>query len=154
MADLRPAAQRGFTLIEMMVAMAILLVGVTSLLSALGGGVDLRRAGEAQIQAGLCADEAFLQVQQGIQLRQDATSPLDLQLPVLQDQPLGDFPGMSYTVRYHEDAGRPDVVLVEIAVRWQEQAEDVQQQFFRVLRKQSPAALRVKRFRQDNGLQR
>ena len=41
MATAEPQRQSGFTLIEMMVALGILLLGVTALLAALSGGADL-----------------------------------------------------------------------------------------------------------------
>lgn len=148
----RIRGQRGFTLIEMMVAMAILLLGITSLMAALGGGVQLRRSSEAQIEAAMVADQALLRVQQGIERKPDATSMLELRLPELIDQQVESFPGMHYSVQYRQDPDRPDIVMVEIAVRWLEQAEDVQQRYFRVLPLQEPMRQRVARFLQDHGL--
>jgi hypothetical protein len=61
---------------------------------------------------------------------------------------------MRFSVQYQDDPDRPDVVLVEVAVRWLEQAEGVQQRYFRVLPRQEPMGQRVARFLQDNGLSR
>lgn len=141
--------QRGFTLIEMMVALAILLVGVTSLLAALAGAVDLRRSSEAQAEAGRVADQALLAVQQQIR-RQPGDDALALQLPQLLDQPVPALPGMSYSVRYTREPDRFDVVLVEIDVRWREQGEDMRQRFHRLLPLQEPLGVRAARFLDDN----
>jgi prepilin-type N-terminal cleavage/methylation domain-containing protein len=141
----------GFTLIEMMVALGILLVGVTTLLTVLGDSMSLRRTSEGRIAAGLIAEDVLHQIQsQGFQRKPAATSPLDLELRSLDDQPVPGVPGGTWSVAYAEDETRPDIVLATVKVRWLEQGDSVQQEFQAILPKSEPFAARVQRWRQEH----
>lgn len=148
MAD-RPRAA-GFTLIEMMVALGILLVGVTTLLTVLGDSMSLRRTSEGRIAAGLIAEDVLHQIGQGFQRKPAATSPLDLELRSMDDQPVPGVPGATWSVAYTEDEARPEIVLATVKVRWLEQGDSVQQEFQAVLSKSEPFAARVQRWRQEH----
>ncbi|GAB4162334.1 MAG: hypothetical protein Fur0037_28590 [Planctomycetota bacterium] len=147
----RAADERGFTLVEMMVALAILLVGITSLLGALTGGIEMRRSSEAETEAALAADRVFAEVVEGVRLAPDARTALDLIYPSIENRPCGTLPGMSCSVRYENDPDRPDLVLAVVEVSWKEQGEDVRREFARILQRQEPLGLRVARFLRQNG---
>ncbi|HLQ36445.1 MAG TPA: type II secretion system protein [Planctomycetota bacterium] len=145
----------GFTLVEMLVALAILLVGVSSILATMSTGVDLRRTSDGRLQAELLAETALQRAQQqSFQKKADAHDPLDLQLQPLQDLEAEGFPGMRYGVSFTEDPARPDLVLARVQVRWLEQGEDVQAEFLRVLPKQEPFGTRVQRWLKEHGITR
>ena len=93
--------EQGFTLIELMVAMGILVVGLTSLLALLTLGVSLRRGTDARHRAVLLADAVLQRVEQeSFRLHDDADHALDFTYDELQDQEVTDFPGMRYGVRF------------------------------------------------------
>jgi prepilin-type N-terminal cleavage/methylation domain-containing protein len=143
--------ERGFTLAEMLVALAILLVGITSLLAALTSGVGLRRGADARVEAGLLAGEVIHQLrQQAFAPGQDGASVLEAAPRPLQgDHPR--FPGMRWSVTYTAAAERPDLVLCAVAVQWLEEGESELQEFMALLPRQEPLGARVRRFRANNG---
>jgi prepilin-type N-terminal cleavage/methylation domain-containing protein len=153
--DRQPAGAGGFTLIEMMVALAILLVGVSALMSALTSGVDLRRSSDARLEASMLAEEAFRRVQtESMRRKPDGQSALDLGVMPFTDQETPGFPGMHWSAVFVDEPTRPDIVLVRIEVKWQEKGDEVEQDFQRVLTRSEPMGVRVARFRTDNALAR
>lgn len=148
----RCSRQRGFTLTEMLVALGILLVGTTSLLAVLGGGVGLRRSTEARREASYLAEQAVLRVRQAME-RQQGGSALDVRLAPLAGQTVDGFPGMTWAASSAEDPDRPDVLLVTIRVQWLEDGETVVQDFLRVFPRSEPLGARIARWQQDNGIE-
>lgn len=144
--------QHGFTLTEMLVALGILLVGTTSLLAVLGGGVSLRRSTEARREASYLAEQAVLRVRQALQ-RQPGGSALDVGLAPLEGQQVEGFPGMTWSAASAEDPDRPDVLLVTIVVQWLEDGETIEQEFLRILPRSEPLGARIARWQQDNGIE-
>lgn len=147
----RPCAEAGFTLTEMMVALAILLIGFTSLLAALTGGVSLRREADARQAASLLAEEVLHRVrQQAFAQGEDGSSVLE-NAPQAQSGTAEQFPGMRWEVAFGAAPERPDLVLATVTVRWLDQGEFVMQEFRRLLPRQEPLGVRVRRFRAENG---
>lgn len=141
--------QAGFTLAEMLAALAILLIGVTTLLASLSNSVGLRRSSEARLAVAQAVEEVVLQAQQGLRRSAAAATDLDLELalPPVIDVP--GFPGARFGVRLVEHPERLDVVLLECTASWFEGGEAIQEQFLRVLPRQLPLGRRVQRFNDE-----
>lgn len=150
------ASSGGFTLAEMLAALAILLFGITALIGALSQSIGERRSSDARLYAAALADRIVHALQdQSLQRRDDADTDLDLQFVRLPEQdgpgPLdAGFPGMTWSVQTVEDPDRIDLWLVRISVSWLEEGENASVQFERVLPRQLPLARRVQRFREEN----
>jgi prepilin-type N-terminal cleavage/methylation domain-containing protein len=140
----------GFTLAEMLAALAILLIGITALIGALSSSVAQRRTTDARLEAQALCEAAILRVQEEcVRKRQGAESDLDLELATLPDQTAPGFPGMTWSATAVVDEARPDVWLVRLKVRWLDEGEDVFEEFLRVLPRQLPLGQRVRRFREE-----
>ena len=109
-----PAA--GFTLVEMLAALGILLFGVTALVGALSASIAGRRTSEAKLQMSAIADQVVLRLQQEA-IVDDPETGLPRFVPQ-QDQPVPGFPGMTWAASALADPTRPDVWLVRIDVAW------------------------------------
>lgn len=141
--------ERGFTLVEMLAALGILLFGITALLGALSQSVSQRRSTDARLAAAALADEIVHRLQhEALRLRPDAESDLDVEFATLADQEAPNFPGMTWSVTTTRDDDRPDLWLADIKVTWLEE-EDTSEEFLRVLPRQLPLAQRVLRFRAE-----
>lgn len=145
-----PRAEAGFTLIEMLAALGILLLGVTALLGALSSTVAQRRTTDARLEATALCDYALQRVQEeAVRRSATAESDLDLEITALEDQTAPEFAGMSWSASATVDDQRPDVWLVSLKVRWLEVGDDVTEEFLRVLPRQLPLGKRVRRFREE-----
>jgi prepilin-type N-terminal cleavage/methylation domain-containing protein len=140
----------GFTLVEMMAALAILLFGITALLGAMSSSVAQRRSTDAMLEAQALCDHALLRLQQeAVRRKAGASTDLELELVPLQDQTSPGFPGMTWSGKAIEDENRPDVWLIELEFRWLESGEGRLAEFKRILPKQLPLRDRVLRFREE-----
>ena len=148
----RPGPAAGFTLAEMLAALMILLFGVTALLGSLATSVGQRRTADARHELTALADAIVHRVtQQHVIAPAGSTSPLDLELEPLVDQPAPGFPGMRWSCRAVVDPDRPDLWLLRIEVRWLDANEEVTAELLRVVPRQLPLRERVLTFRGDAG---
>lgn len=107
---------RGFTLVEMLAALGILLFGVTALVGALSSSIAGRRTSEAKLQMSAIADQVVLRLQQEA-IVDDPETGLPRFVP-MQDQPVPGFPGMTWAATALVDQSRPDLWLVRIDIAW------------------------------------
>lgn len=141
----------GFTLAEMLVALSILAIGVTTLLAALSDSMSLRRSTDARLVAQEAVDDFLHRLAQGgLRLREGAESPFDVELTVPAPQPLDGAPGMSVSCKLETDETRPDVALARVRVSWLEGGETVAEEFLRVLPRQLPLGARIRAFRNEH----
>ena len=143
--------QSGFTLLEMMVAMAILVGGLTALIALLTVGVSTRRSAELRQQAVWLADRVIHEVEQeafdNIWILGEGAG----EIPDRGPNPVDEVPGMTYTVRFHTTEEAPDLVLAEVRIRWSEQGEEMAESFERVLFRQEPFSRRASRVISEYG---
>lgn len=143
-------AQRGFTLAEMLVALMILLLGVTSLLGALSSSVAQRRTTDARHELTALCEAAILRVQnEAVRAPDGNPSPLQLEFVPLVDQQTPGFPGMTWSASATVDETRPTLWLVRLTVKWMETGENTSAEFLRVIPRQLPLRDRVIAFRGD-----
>lgn len=153
MAERAPeSTQGGFTLAEMLAALAILLFGVTALLGALSSSISQRRSTDARHELTALCELAMHRVRyEAIRSTNGDNSPFDLEFVPLVDQEVPGFPGMSWSATATADENRPLVWLVKIEARWLEDGEDVVAEFLRVVPRQLPMRDRVMSYRGDVG---
>jgi prepilin-type N-terminal cleavage/methylation domain-containing protein len=143
------AGAGGFTLVEMLAALAILLIGVTTLLSSLGDSIALRRSTDARLQVAQAIDELVVHVQQaGLARRAGGETDLDLELAVPAAITL--LGGIDCKLHVEANPERLDLLLLHVEASWLDQGELVREEFLRVLRKELPLAVRIQRFRSEN----
>jgi prepilin-type N-terminal cleavage/methylation domain-containing protein len=146
------STQAGFTLAEMLAALAILLFGVTALLGALSSSISQRRSTDARHELTALCELAMHRVRyEAIRSTNGDSSPFDLEFVPLLDQEVPGFPGMSWSATATADENRPLVWLVKIEARWLEDGEDVVAEFLRVVPRQLPMRDRVMSYRDDVG---
>jgi prepilin-type N-terminal cleavage/methylation domain-containing protein len=144
MADRTTTAEAGFTLAEMLAALAILLFGVTALLGGMSASVAQRRTTDARHELVALCDHALHRVQnEAIRSTNGGGSPTDLELVPMVDQPAPGFEGMRWTAKVVADENRPELWLVRIEVRWLDAGDEVQAEFLRIVPRQLPLRDRV-----------
>jgi len=140
----------GFTLAEMLAALAILMTGITTLLLSLSDSVSLRRSTDMRLAAAQAVEDVLLRVQQtGIRRRADAATDLDLELAVREDYQVPGRPGLAFRVATEPHPHRADLWLVRLEATWLEAGEFMTEEFLRVLPVQLPMGVRVARFREE-----
>lgn len=153
MADptIRRRRDAGFTLAEMLVALSILAIGVTTLLAALSDSLSLRRSTDARLVAQEAVDDFLHRLANGgLRLREGSDSPFDVELAAAEAQPLDGAPGMSVSCKLETDEKRPDVALARVRVTWLQGGETVAEEFLRVLPLQLPLGARIRAFRSEH----
>lgn len=133
--------EQGFTLLEILTALAILIIGVTSLLGALSLGLETRRGAEQRSRAVLLAD----QVIQDLRSRGtvSAASPVDLSIDAIAVTNIDGFPGMKYSVQFVTEPEHPNLLLARIRISWNRQGSDVGIEFMHLLPRSIPLSKRV-----------
>ena len=145
------ANAHGFTLVEMMAALVILLVGVTALLSAMTASVGQRRTTDARHElTALCENAVHRVLHEAVRSATGSTSPIALDFVPLVDQTTPGFDGMRWSAKAVADESRPELWLVRIEVKWFDAGEEVTAEFLRVVPRQLPLRDRVLTFRGEN----
>lgn len=151
----RRSAAGGFTIIEMMVALSILVVGVTTLLAALGDSMSLRNSADARLAAaGAVEDLVHTVAATGLRRRDGGETDFDLELALPGEIEVPGYAGMRLSAKLEEDETRLDVFLLRIQARWFEQGQQIEEEFLRVLPRQLPLGMRIQRFRDEHDIKR
>ena len=138
----------GFTLVEMMVAMAILVFGLTTLVGVLSVGVDTRRGAERMTRGVELVERIVHRIETEIVpafVLPDADGEVSadaLAIPMVTDGRVAGYPLLAYDVTFETDVSMPHMVLARIGVRWREQGVEQSETFYRLLRRAAPAAVR------------
>lgn len=147
----------GFTLVELMVAMGILLFGAVSLLGVLGVGVDTHRSAEQHNLAVQLAQRVLQRLEtevvpKALIAAQDAATdgqPVNFKLAPVDSTPADvvGTPGLRYRVEFTQDPEQPQLVLAKVRVLWLDQGEAQAVEFQRILVGQVPFPQRIARLR-------
>ncbi|MFK7739319.1 MAG: type II secretion system protein [Planctomycetota bacterium] len=146
-------SQAGFTLVEMLAALGILLFASTALLGALSSSVAQRRTTDARHELAALCELAMQRVRQEcIQSAEEGASvPTLLDFVPLTEQTVAGFPGMTWSASAVADEDYPLVWLVKIEARWFDEGEESVAEFLRVVPRQLPLRDRVSSFRSVGG---
>ena len=145
MAERRAARDGGFTLVEMLVAMGILVFGVTSLVGLLGVGVSTRRTAELKNQAVHAVTAVLQQVRAQLPTQQHAENGELVPLPPMQLDTIAGYPRLKANVTFHYDKDHPTLVLARMRISWLEEGVLVGEEFQRVLDTYEALTARVQR---------
>ena len=152
MAD-RTNHESGFTLAEMLAALAILLFGLTAIAGSMMMGVSTRRGTEMRFRAVHMVDHVYRYLQEEYFLEYEADSgPLppigrDKQGNLGEDATIAAYPGMKYTVEFLEEPDQPKVVLARVRISWKEQGEQVAEVFERIMIREQPFSHRISKIK-------
>lgn len=138
----------GFTLVEMLVAMGILMFGITSLIGLLSLGVSTRRTSELRNQAVHAVDQVIHHVQERVlpdQTYDENEIPVPLE-PVQLD-PVEGYPRLRARVDFRYDDEHPRLVLLDVHLTWMEEGAVVGERFRRVITSYDGFSRRVARAR-------
>jgi prepilin-type N-terminal cleavage/methylation domain-containing protein len=135
-----PHEQSGFTLTEMLVALSILIFGLTALAGSMTVGVSQRRGTDMQFRSVNMVDFIVRDLRESYLL---AHAPDGGPLPNIDRAALPGFPGMKYQVKFVVDPEHSLVVLARIFISWEEQGERVAEEFQRILIREKPFSHRI-----------
>lgn len=151
----RGSSERGFTLIEIMTAIAILVFGVVSLVGLLGVGVATHRSAEQHDRAVRLAERVLQRIEEEIvprAIEAAAAANEALTLPAV-DSTTADvdgFPGLRYRIEFTLDPEVPTTALCKLRVLWLDQGEAQAVEFHRILVSHVPFPQRIARLREGN----
>ncbi|MEZ5962745.1 MAG: hypothetical protein R3F56_02750 [Planctomycetota bacterium] len=145
----------GFTIVELLVAMGILLFGTVSLLGVLGVGVSTHRSAEQHNQAVQLAQRVLQRLEEDVVpkalLAAAAEGPeAEFKLAPVDSTPqdVAFVPGLRYRVEFVQDPERPTVALATVRVLWLEQGEAQAVEFQRILVSHVPFSQRIARLQE------
>ena len=138
--------ERGFTLVEMLVALGILVFGLTSLIGLMSVGVSTRRTAELRDRAVQAADGIFHSLETGVFATRswpgdDGEEPEPLE--PIDVAKIEGSPRLKARVEFSHDDAFPDLVLVEVRIMWLEEGLTVGESFRRVMDHRVPFPARV-----------
>ena len=136
------SSARGFTLVEVMVAMGILVVGMSTVLGLLSFALSLHRTSSERAESALALEAVMGELrakafapQQG----EEAVEPQEIrQLPV------PGHAGLLYSARFRENPKLAGEFLAEIEISWKEKGRLRSQSFRTILNQEIPYEQRMK----------
>jgi hypothetical protein len=150
---LHPAHPRaGFTIVEVVMAMFILLIGMTSILGLLTFGAALARTAELRSQSSFAVESIVADLQETLfplVLNADGSETVGEPVDVV-DRPVPGRPALTYTARAHPepragDSQAPELYRVDIEIRWSSEGEARSKNFRTLLVREVPFGERMRR---------
>jgi prepilin-type N-terminal cleavage/methylation domain-containing protein len=139
----RGAGEGGFTLIEILAAILVLSIGVTSLLAVMGTGLTTHRESDLRVQA----SDAVRLVEADLVARLFAGEQTGADPRDLEDVPLAGRAGMRYSVKFRKNPTLPDEFLAEIDITWLEAGETRGESFARLIHREEPFSRRIQKLK-------
>jgi len=151
----RPSCARsraGFTIVEVVMAMFILLIGMTSVLGLLSFGAALARTAELRSQSAYAVESIVADLEESLfplvvteDGREVAGEPVDVV-----DRPVPGRPALTYSARAHPEPGSdgspgPALYRVDIEIRWSSQGATRTKAYQTLLVREVPFGERLRR---------
>ena len=145
-------ARSGFTIVEVVMAMFILLIGMTSILGLLAFGASLARTAELRSQSAYAVESIVADLQETLfpleltpDGREVAGEPVDVV-----DRPVPGRPALSYSARAHPEPGAdglpgPMLYRVDIEIKWSSQGATRTKNYQTLLVREVPFGERLRR---------
>ncbi|MEO0478821.1 MAG: prepilin-type N-terminal cleavage/methylation domain-containing protein [Planctomycetota bacterium] len=141
--------EAGFTLLEILVAMGIFVVGATTLIGVLGVGSNTRRETELRARSTFLHEELFRRVAEEHlsehPLPFDWEVEEDLAIPAIPVTPVDDDLDLSYSVRFEVSEELPTLVAATLRIGWLADGEESGIRIRRLLARDVPLRERVRR---------
>jgi len=138
----RPRAH-GFTILEVVLAMGILVVGMTVLLSLFTFGAALSRSAEMRTSAAVAVDAVLADLSETLfPLAPDGS----VEEPVaIEERSLASAPGVLYSATPMQNPQRPDEYRVDVQMWWQGGGVRRGEEFTTILLREVPFGERMRR---------
>ena len=144
----RGAKTAGFTLVEMMAAIGILVFGLTSLVGLLSVGVSARSTAELRDRAVRAADQVFLDLAEEVVVTlPDEVGSDPAAAGSIEYDPVAGYPRLKAVVTMKRDPAHPRLVLASVRISWKEEGISVGETFSRIMSRAAPFPARVGRMR-------
>ena len=150
----RPSAKRrgGFTIVEVVMAMFILLIGMTSILGLLSFGAALSRSAKLQSEASFAVEAIVADLEETLfplEEQEDGTYAAGEPTDIV-DRPVPGRPTLLYSATARPEPGAdpalgPVLYLVEIEVRWTNQDPRRAKRYQTLLKREVPFGERLRR---------
>ena len=114
---MRARRDSGFTILEVVLAMGILLIGVTAVIGLLTFGAALTHASQMRTAAANVSEAVLADLDESLfPLEEDGSvgEPNDFT-----DRPLPGFEGVTYSVKTVANPERPDEYRVDVEMKWE-----------------------------------
>ena len=142
--DRAPAGARGgFTLLEVMLAMGILVVGMTMVLSLFTFGAAMSRTAELRAAASVAVESVVADLEATLfPLDEDGT--VGDPTPVV-DRPVPGSPGVVYSAQPTQNPDDPDQYRVDVSLTWTTSGVQRAHEFTTLLSREVPFGERLRR---------
>ncbi len=150
----------GFTLVEMLAAIAILVFGMTGLVALMSAAVDTRSTAELRDRAVRAADAVFLDLQHrvfparfgtdGVLLDEEDAEDDPTALEKIVYDPIPGFPRLRASVELAEGVEAPGLLLVTARITWLEAGVAVGEVFQRFLQRGASFPARIATLRSNS----
>lgn len=137
------SGRAGFTLVEVLLALAILLFGMSAVLGLFTFGAALSRSAQLRTVGASATDAVLADLEETL-------FPLDAQGEAGEPRPIADrlvpgYPDLVYSARATPNPERPLEYKVEVALRWKASGVEREKLFTTILLRQIPFGERLRR---------
>jgi type II secretory pathway pseudopilin PulG len=134
-----------FTLVEMMIAMGILVIGVTSVLGLLAFGAALQRTAERRSETALAAEQVIADLRELFVVKEDGSlsEPASSTL----DRPVPGHPNLTAHVEVKKNPALDTEYFATVQIQWKERGKLRSEVFRTILEREAPFGWRVQRER-------
>jgi prepilin-type N-terminal cleavage/methylation domain-containing protein len=135
-------SRAGFTLIEMIVAMGILVLGVSSILGLLTFGAALQRTAESRNDVTLAAEAVIADLRETVfPIQPDGSVGAP---PPALERPVPGHPRLTAFVDLRESPSLPGEYFATVRIAWKERGKERAEIFRTVLQREVPYSTRVR----------
>jgi len=138
----RPRPQAGFTLVEILIAMGILVLGVGSILGLLSFGAALQRTAESRNDVALAAAAVIADLRDGA-FPIETDGSVGAPSSAVFEREVPGHPRLKAHVEMRENPSLRGEYAVEIAIGWQERGKQRAEIFRTILQREVPFSRRV-----------
>jgi prepilin-type N-terminal cleavage/methylation domain-containing protein len=139
----RPRRAGGFTILEVLVAMAILLLGMSAVLGLLTFGAALTRTAELRNEGAAAVEGVLADLEESF-FPLDAQGALQDPQPIV-ERPLAGLPGLAYSAKAERNPDRPKEWRVDVEVSWLSAGVRRDKSFRTILVQELPFGERLRR---------
>lgn len=132
----------GFTILEVILGMGILLIGMTAIIGLLTFGAALTHASQMRTAAANVSEAILADLDESLfPLEADGTAgePSDFE-----DRPLPGFEGVTYSVQTRANPENPDEYRVDVAMKWESGGVLRSQEFSTLMTREVPFGERMR----------